>query len=57
MAMKLFIYSTGEAPNVIMNRMERRYFLVEEPLGWLAIGLVYILITIVFSRSASHNAK
>ena len=57
MAMKLFIYSTGEATNVIMNRMERRYFLVEEPLGWLAIGLVYILITIVFSRSVSHNAK
>ena len=57
MAMKLFIYSTGEATNVVMNPMERRYFLVEQPLGWVAIAMVYILITFIFSRCVSNNRK
>ncbi len=56
-AMKLFIYSTGEAPNVVMHKMARRYFLVSEPVGWFSIGLVLLLTIIFFSYSKNYLIK
>lgn len=55
MAMKLFIYSTGEAPSVVMNPMYRRYFLVTEPLGWFSILLVLAVTFALYSRFKNYK--
>ncbi|MGI6681198.1 MAG: CPBP family intramembrane glutamic endopeptidase [Bdellovibrionota bacterium] len=52
MAMKLFIFSIAEAPNVAISTMERRYFLVSQGLGWLSVILVFAISYIVFSKSS-----
>lgn len=55
MVMKLFIYSTGEAPNVVMNSMYRRYYLVSQPLGWFSILLVFAVTFALFMRFKNYK--
>ncbi len=60
MAMKLFIYSTGEATNINLHKMARRYFLVCEPIGWISIICVLCVTYCVFkkiNRTSSIEVK
>ncbi|RMG44410.1 MAG: CPBP family intramembrane metalloprotease [Candidatus Dadabacteria bacterium] len=58
MAVKGIYYFTATVPGaVFLSGPGRRYYLVTEPLGWLSVAVVFLIVLLVTSDSFKWSAK